>query len=269
LTSTVPRPSAVSGHFYPDDPVELAKHVDALLARVPLAQVSDRPARAYVVPHAPYWYSGATAAPVYSRLRAVASEVRRVILIGPSHYEPLRGCAVPSSQIWQTPLGDVQVDRELCLELARDGHVTIADSPHTAEHSLEVQLPFVQRALGPGVSVLPVAVGQATVDDVVVTLAAALEIAAAGTVVLCSTDLSHDLSQTAAQRQDGRTVQAVLALAPERIGVRDACGVYCLRGLVGWARHEGYTPTLLHLCTSADHAGDPSRVVGYSAFAFG
>lgn len=268
LTGTLPRPSAVSGYFYPDDPDILAATVDDLLDRAPLTGATDQPARAYVVPHAGYRYSGTTAAMVYARLRAVAADVRRVILIGPSHYELLRGCAVPSAPVWQTPLGGVRIDEELCLELAQDGHVTISDAPHMAEHSLEVQLPFLQRALGPDVPVLPIAVGQSTVDDVVVTLAAAVEAAPVGTVVLCSTDLSHYLNQAAAQRQDARTVQAVLGLAPERIGVRDACGVFCLRGLVGWARHERYTPSLLHLCTSADASGDPARVVGYSAFAF-
>jgi AmmeMemoRadiSam system protein B len=150
--------------------------------------------------------------------------------------------------------------------LAQDGHVAVDDGPHVPEHSLEVQLPFLQRALPRSVPILPVAVGSCSVDDVVITLAAAV---APGTVVLCSTDLSHYLELPAADQQDARTARAVLDLAAERIGLRDACGVFALRGLVAWARHAGLHPDLLHRCTSADSTGDRSRVVGYAAFAFG
>jgi hypothetical protein len=115
------------------------------------------------------------------------------------------------------------------------------------------------------VPILPVAVGSCSVDDVVITLVAAV---APGTVVLCSTDLSHYLELPAADQQDAHTAQAVLDLAPERIGLRDACGAYALRGLVAWARHTGMRADLLHRCTSADSTGDASRVVGYAAFAF-
>jgi MEMO1 family protein len=126
-------------------------------------------------------------------------------------------------------------------------------------------LPFLQRVLGPDVPVLPVAVGQSTVDDALITIAAAVEPDPTGTVVLCSTDLSHYQPDAAARRQDRHTIEAVVARAPERIGLRDACGVYALRGLVGWARHTGRTARVLALATSADTGGDPDRVVGYPA----
>ena len=143
------------------------------------------------------------------------------------------------------------------------------DGPHAPEHSLEVQLPFLQRVLADGVPVLPIVAGPSTVDDVVVTVSAAVELSPQGTVVLCSTDLSHYLADEAARRQDDRTAEAVLAMQPERIGARDACGVFALRGLVGWARHQRYPPRVLHLATSADSGAPADRVVGYPAFAFG
>ena len=259
------RPPAVAGRFYPADPAALAELVDALLDAAPVP-ADDRLASGYVVPHAGYRYSGPTAAQVYARLRRHADRIRRVVLLGPAHHVPLKGCAVPAVAGWVTPLGETRIDVAAVRELSHDGHFTVDDGPHAPEHSLEVQLPFLQRALPAGVSVLPIAVGRSSVDDVVITLSAAID---AGTVVLCSTDLSHYQDQTSAECQDARTAQAVLDLAAERIGARDACGVFALRGIVGWARHQRLRVRLLHRCTSADTTGDPTRVVGYGAFAFG
>jgi hypothetical protein len=260
------RRPAVAGRFYPEQPEALAALVDQLLADVSPGDASL--ARAYVVPHAALRYSGVVAATVYARLKAVAEQVRRVVLIGPAHHVPLIGCAVPAAETWLTPLGAVPIDTEGCRSLARDGHAVIADRPHTPEHALEVQLPFLQRVLPPEVPILPIAVGRSTLDDLVVSVLAAAELDPTGTVVLCSTDLSHYQDDDTARRQDARTAQAVLDLCPERIGVRDACGVFALRGLTGWARHERLSAYQLALGTSADTGGDRERVVGYAAFSF-
>src|SRR5262249_23472681 len=143
--------------------------------------------------------------------------------------------------------------------LARDGHVAVDDTPFVPEHSLEVQLPFLQRSRPDGLRILPIAVGQSTVDDMVVTLGAVAD-AAPDALLLCSTDLSHYQPYQAADAQDARTTRAVLDLAAERIGPRDACGVFALRGLVGWARHQKLRPDLLYRCTSAQTGGSPERV---------
>jgi hypothetical protein len=256
----------VAGRFYPADRTALAHEVDRLLDAVPAAGTG--PANAYVVPHAGYRYSGFTAAHVYARLREHSATVARVVLVGPAHYVPLAGCAVPSTQRWLTPLGELAVDLHGVRALVADGHATVDDAPHAPEHALEVQLPFLQRVLPDGVPILPIVVGRSSVDDVLFTLAAALSAGPAGTVVLCSTDLSHYLDDEAARRQDARTARAVLDLAPERIAQRDACGVYALRGVVGWARYQRLGAEQLHMCTSADTTGDRARVVGYAAFAF-
>jgi MEMO1 family protein len=258
------RVPAVAGSFYPGAAGELTAVVDALLAAAPLPP--DEPlADAYVVPHAGYRYSGPTAARVYARLPAHATDVRRVVLIGPSHHVPLAGCAATAHTAWATPLGEVPVDRSAVDALTGRGRVTIDPAPHEREHALETQLPFLQRTVPAAVPVVPLAVGRSRAEDLAATLTAA---AGPGTLVLCSTDLSHYLVEAAARRQDGRTAQAVLDLAPDRIGPRDACGVYALRGLLAWARQRGLRPQLLHLGTSADATGDPSRVVGYGAFGF-
>jgi AmmeMemoRadiSam system protein B len=260
------RPPAVAGRFYPADPGELAALVDQLLEAVGAEAAVDEPARAYVVPHAALRYSGPTAAYAYARLRRPSPGT--VVLLGPAHYVPTQGCVVPAAARWLTPLGAVDLDVDLVRTLVRDGHVNVDDRPFAPEHSLEVQLPFLQRCRPAGLRVLPVVVGHSTVDDLVVTLSAIAEAAGPAATVLCSTDLSHYQPEPAADAQDRRTTSAVLDLAAERIGNRDACGVFALRGLVGWARHRGLRPHLLDRCTSAKTGGDPARVVGYAAFSF-
>jgi AmmeMemoRadiSam system protein B len=258
------RPPAVAGRFYPSELDALTEMVDDLLASAP--EADDQLAVAYVSPHAGYRYSGRTASHVYRRLRTHAAEVRRVVLIGPAHYRPVRGCAVPVARRWLTPLGAVNLDVDACAALVGSGHATADDEPHAPEHSLEVQLPFLQRALGADVPVLPMVAGPSTMEVV----AGAIEAAGAGrdgTIVICSTDLSHYADETTANAQDEQTVGAVLSLDADGIGPRDACGYYALRGLVHWARSRRPVPRLLHRSTSADVTGDSSRVVGYAALA--
>jgi hypothetical protein len=264
----------VAGRFYPRDPSTLAATVDRLLDSVEVPD-GERLAPAYVVPHAGYVYSGPIAAQVYARLRRHADRIERVVLVGPAHFVRLEGCAVPASTAWATPLGELPVD-EVGEIPAR-----VDDAPHAPEHSLEVQLPFLQRALGRPVPILPIAVGTAPTELVTAALTAAAAKPTAslasldrsdacdpGTLVLCSTDLSHYLDQAAAVARDTATAAAIGALAPDRIGRADACGAFALRGLLAWARTGALCPELLLLATSADTAGDPFRVVGYGAFGF-
>jgi MEMO1 family protein len=255
------RAPAVAGRFYPGEPARLTAMVDRLMDSVPAPAAPD--AVTYVVPHAGYRYSGPTAAHVYAALRA-GPRPPVVVLLGPAHYVAVRGCAVPAAERWLTPLGAVPVAVDVVAALG--GHATVDDAPFVPEHSLEVQLPFLQRCWAEPVPVLPMAVGLSTVDDMVGVLGAVVEAAGPSAVLLCSTDLSHYLPQPQALEQDTRTIEAVLALAAERIGARDACGVFALRGVVGWARRRGLAARLLHRSTSADTGADPGRVVGYAAF---
>jgi MEMO1 family protein len=142
----------------------------------------------------------------------------------------------------------------------------VDDRAHDREHSLEVQLPFLQITLD-DVRVLPLAVGCVPTGQVV----AVLDLVWGGpdTLVVVSTDLSHYHDHITAQSLDRKTAGAVVARAPEALGPADACGFYPLRGLLESARRRHMEVELLDLRTSADTAGDPSRVVGYGAFAIG
>jgi hypothetical protein len=258
------RRPAVAGTFYPDNPAELTATIDRLLAGVAAVE-TERPAVAYLVPHAGYRYSGPTAAHAYARIRYHTDQPRRVVVIGPSHRVPLDGSAVTTMHIWRTPLGDLPIDTEAAQRLAAGGRVEASDAPHAAEHAIEVQLPFLQRVLRTPVPVLPISIGRSTSEEVAAVLDAAVE---PGDMLLCSSDLSHYLPDAVARQQDERTAKAISELDPDRIGNRDACGLFALRGLLGWARRHGYVPERLHLATSADTAGGSERVVGYPAFAF-
>ena len=259
------RAPAVAGQFYPADPVVLTNLVDTLLAAVPPDQ-ARAPAAGYVVPHAGYRYSGATAAYAYADLRR-GGPVRRIILIGPAHFVPVTGCALSSAAQWHTPIGAVPLDLAGRTALVRAGLAVVDDAAHAPEHSLEVQLPFLQRALDPTPPILPMVVGPSSPELVAMVLEAAVGSEPAGTVVVCSTDLSHYLDEETAEARDARTVGAVVDRRVADLGAGDACGVHALRGLIAWAAHSDLTPRLLDQRTSAQAAGDRSRVVGYAALA--
>jgi AmmeMemoRadiSam system protein B len=251
------RPPAVAGRFYPDDPEELQDLVDRLLGGVrhPLRPV--RPA-ALVVPHAGYRYSGVVAATAYAQL---PDAVPRVVLLGPAHLWPLDGMAVPAVDALATPLGAVAVDDDARTAATALPGVVVDDRPHDGEHSLETQLPFLQRVLGPGLTVLPVLVGRTPPESV-----AAVLTALDGALAVVSTDLSHHLDERSARERDRRTADAVLARDAGAVGPGDACGAHPLRGLLHSAVERSLTVELLALATSADSGAGRARVVGYGAF---
>lgn len=253
------RPPAVAGTFYPADPAVLADTVRRLLAD---AGPADAPPglRGLVVPHAGYVYSGPVAATAYRR---IPRGVRRVVLLGPSHYVRVTGVVAPAAEAFLTPWGPVPVDTRARRALTEAGLATIGAGPHAREHSLEVQLPFLEKVLAPGWTCLPLAVGAGPAERVADCLDE-LD----NSFVVVSTDLSHYEDHATSQDLDRRTADAVVQRQPERISDEDACGAAALRGLLTWATRHELGVELLDLRTSADTAGDPGRVVGYGAFAF-
>lgn len=256
------RPAAVAGVFYPADPVRLARLVDSEIADVDVTPGEAAPV-AIVAPHAGYRYSGPVAASAYRRIVPLRSVVRRVVLFGPAHRAYVRGFAVPSADMFETPLGPVEVDRETVDRLATLPAVSMDDFAHADEHSLEVHLPFLQRVLD-DFGLVPVLVGDASDDEVAAVLDAAW--ADPETLVVVSTDLSHYLDYRSACTRDRRTAEAVCALEGASVGDRDACGAHPLRGLLRVARERGLGVALVDLRNSGDTAGPHDRVVGYGAF---
>ena len=256
------RPPAVSGMFYPANPGQLQATVDQLLAAAP-ASAMQQP-KALIVPHAGYVYSGPTAASAYAVLAPWRATIRRVILLGPTHRVAVRGLALPDCEAFATPLGKVRLDVAARTLIAQLPQVGVSAAAHAQEHSLEVHLPFLQRALD-DFTLLPLAVGNATPEAV----AEVLERLWGGpeTLIVVSSDLSHFLTYAAAQQVDRDTWSRILDLATD-IRPEQACGAFPVNGLLLAAQRHDLRPTLLDLCNSGDTAGDCQRVVGYAAFAF-
>lgn len=254
------RPPAVAGLFYPGDTEALAAEVASFLAEAK----SDGPAtKALIAPHAGYVYSGAIAASAYARLAGARGTVTRVVLIGPAHHVSFRGIAVSNAESFATPLGEVPVDRDAVATLRELRHVVHDDEAHAREHSLEVQLPFLQTVLG-AFDVVPLVVGDATPEEA----AEVLEALWGGpeTLIVVSSDLTHYLEYDAARRIDAATSQAIESLSPEDIGRDHACGRTAIQGLLLVAKAHGLKVSTVDLRNSGDTAGPRDQVVGYGAW---
>ncbi|HET6718398.1 MAG TPA: AmmeMemoRadiSam system protein B, partial [Rhodocyclaceae bacterium] len=259
------RPPAVAGSFYPADPFTLGQQIDDFLA----VDGGDKTAAAVapkvlLCPHAGIIYSGKTAGIGYAQLLAHRARIRRVVLLGPTHRVGIRGLAVPSVDAFATPLGEIPIDRAGRAAALRLPQVAMSDAPHLAEHSLEVQLPFLQRALD-RFSVLPLAVGEASAAEVAEVIDAVW--GGAETLIVISSDLSHFHAYDEAQVIDRDSIDTVLALAGP-LDHEQACGATPLNGLLRVAQRRGLKPLLLDLRNSGDTAGDRRRVVGYAALRF-
>lgn len=258
------RPAAVAGRFYPADPAALAALVDGLLAEAPRARQDVRPV-ALVAPHAGFRFSGPVAATAYAHLAPWHAEITRVVVLGPAHFAPLRGIAVPAADAFATALGPIAVDAEARTIAAGLPGVVVDDEPHAGEHAIETQLPFLIRTLSSAVPVLPVVVGNTSARAVAALLAALLE--TPGSIAVVSTDMSHYLHAAQARERDAATAAAVLARNSDTLQPADACGFHPLCGLLRHAVDRDLDVELLELATSADTGGDPRRAVGYGAFA--
>jgi AmmeMemoRadiSam system protein B len=256
------RPPAFAGTFYPANPVELRELVEFCLAGAIRCQKQGS-AKAFVLPHAGYVYSGPVAGSGYRCLELERNEIRRIILLGPSHRVAFHGLAVSEANAFATPLGEIPVDECVVADILELPQVQLLEAAHAREHSLEVHLPFLQVVLNQ-FALVPLVVGDATEEEI----SAVLEKLWGGheTRILISSDLSHYHDYLSARRLDEETAEQIERLEP--VGVDQACGAIPLNGLLCAARKHGLHSHLLDLRSSGDTAGDRSRVVGYGAFAF-
>ena len=159
---TIIRPPAVAGLFYPADTEELTLDIQQLLTE---AKHHNLTPKVLIVPHAGYVYSGAIAATAYNTLRPAAATIKRVVLLGPTHRVAVHGLALPDADVFKTPLGQVKLDKDAIQAIAHLPQITISAEAHAMEHSLEVQLPFLQCVLTE-FTLLPLAVGMASLATV-------------------------------------------------------------------------------------------------------
>jgi len=260
--STSVQTAGVAGMFYPADPDQLAAGVDASLAKAAPQELAPK---AVIAPHAGHIYSGDIAGAAYSLLARRKGEIKRVVLLGPTHRMPVRGIALSPADAWQTPFGAVAVDQTARDALARQAGVTVAPEPFVGEHSLEVQLPFIQRALGE-VEVLPILVGQPMAGQV----SQVLEQQWGGpeTAIIVSSDLSHFHDYATATAKDAETATGIERLQSQVCEGHRACGFHSIDGLLDQARRRDLRVTALDVRNSGDTQGGRDRVVGYGSFAF-
>lgn len=275
------RPPAVAGSFYPSDPAELAVFLDACFVSSPLGPGGQQsPTLALIagmVPHAGYLYSGPCAAHLYARL---PDTVERLIIVGVNHWARGHRAALSPAEAWQTPLGSVPVDQEINAILERRVHFLKKDElAHAQEHSIEVQLPFLQRVLRP-FTFVPISLSDVSAEECselgsAVAAVCKLESAPQNkTLILASTDLSHYLSPRKTNDLDQIALERVLYRYPaglltvveqENISM---CGVRPTAVMLYAANQLGVTDArLLKHC----HSGDVTpmrKVVGYASVVF-
>lgn len=248
------RAPAVAGTFYPAE--QLGARVDALLA----TGAAGERGHGIIVPHAGYRYSGAIAASVYGTLRSTKS--KQILLLGPAHRIAFRGAALDTHDRWETPLGTMPIVNP-CVESHLIHYLPEA---HAQEHSLEVQLPFIQRT-APQATITPVLIG--SLDEHQATEIAELLLAALPHAFwIVSTDLSHYLALDEARAVDATTLRAVTGLSFDTRDRIDACGKNPLLIAMKACVIRGWKPILVRYGTSGEETGDRSSVVGYAALRF-
>lgn len=259
------REAVVDGLFYPAAPDALRARVAAYLADAG-ADDARVPPKLLITPHAGYEYCGAVAAHAYALLgRRRAPTIRRVVLLGPAHRVHFRGLAAPEVCAFETPLGEVALDLASLAGLADLPQVIRSDRAHEREHSLEVQLPFLQTVLG-SFTLVPLVVGDASAEAVAQVLERLW--GGAETLIVISSDLSHYLPYAQAKVIDAATAQRILHL-DAGLGPHEACGAAGINGALLAARRHRLAPRLLDLRNSGDAGAGHDRVVGYGALAFG
>ncbi|MDX8408147.1 MAG: AmmeMemoRadiSam system protein B [Mariprofundaceae bacterium] len=253
------RPAAVAGQFYPQDTDELRAMIRALLAD---CHVDIHQPKALIAPHAGYIYSGLTAAHAYATLNG--ARIKRVVLLGPAHRVPFYGLSLPDADAFATPLGQVPLDQQLMEKALALPDVSVNAQAHAMEHSLEVQIPFLQEVLD-DFTLVPLCVGAVDIGSV----AAVINHLWGGdeTLIVISSDLSHFHPYAEARDIDQHSLTRMLAMQPE-LNHEQACGATPVNGLLLAAASHPLTPHLLDYRNSGDTAGDKQSVVGYPAIAF-
>lgn len=257
------RQPAVAGLFYPGDADELRRDVHVYINEANLT--TQVPPKALIVPHAGYIYSGPIAGKAYGSLTALKDKVERVVLLGPAHRLGFQGLALSETEFFLTPLGDIPIDHSFDQTLLQLPFVKTWEAPHTREHSLEVQLPFLQESLG-HFSLIPIVVGESRPEEVAQVLSTLWD--GPETLFIISSDLSHYHDYGTAQKRDKKTSHNIENLKSEELHHDDACGRNPIRGLLNIAKQRGLKVSTLDLRNSGDTAGAKDQVVGYGAWAF-
>lgn len=257
------REPAVAGAFYGADKSEIAEMINIFLRQVPDQGIAGRP-RILIVPHAGHVYSGQTAAYAFKLLENFG--FTKAILIGPSHNYPVSGLALSSATHWKTPLGLVEL-AEINHKLAKEDNFIINDKIHQDEHSLEVEIPFLQ-IVSPQIKIVPIIVGQLTSDEQSSFTDTLNKYLDSDTVLIVSVDLSHYHEYQEAAALDNQSIENILSLNSRGILNNEIDASWAMAAVLDLAKINGWKPQLLNYANSGDVTGEKSQVVGYSSFVF-
>ncbi len=273
-SETITRPAAVAGSFYPEKAALLSHSLQDMLQQVrsstDFKEYDDNPT-ALIVPHAGYVYSGRVAANAYARIPSPET-IKRVLILGPAHRVSFRGVAVPTCNSFATPLGMVTVDSLEISHLLKLDLILEHDGAHRDEHSIEVQLPYLQQVLQ-NFEVLPLLVGDVAPQSIALLIDEIMDNYRLQNfnddeiLIVISSDLSHYHEYDTAIQKDLNTCRAICEHSHNLHG-DDACGCRAINGFMLSQTACDLDIACVELCNSGDTAGGKDRVVGYGAFAF-
>lgn len=271
----------VSGIFYPNNPVELKQLIDQSFRdqnfgpnKMPPSK-SKRRIYGIVSPHAGYVYSGAVAANGFYEVSSM--EFDNVVMIGPNHYGIGSGVAIMHNGTWETPLGQIEINPYLALEISKNSRIIdFDDFAHSRDHCLEVQIPFLQYIKKNEFKIVPIVLimqDRETASEIGKSIAEST--ANTNTLLIASSDFTHYESNNEAYRKDGELIKAILSLDISKFYavleelVVSACGYGAIASIMKAVKELGATKgELLKYATSGNITGDMSAVVGYSSIIF-
>lgn len=255
------RETAVAGLFYPADMYQLDNDIDGYLEHAP-SNLSGRP-QMMIVPHAGYKYSAQVAAYAYKKLQPFKSQIKKVFLLGPSHRVAVNGVALSPAKQFKTPLGLINTDEPVTKELAQNSLFKISAKAHKQEHSLEVQMPFLQKTLD-NFTIIPMLYGQADPEKIAAALKPYLQDDTS--LLIISADLSHYLDYGTAKITDRQTAEQIQKAV--KVNHHQSCGATAINTAMILAREFGLIPNLLDMVNSGDVSNDKTKVVGYGSWVY-
>lgn len=259
------RKSVVSGSFYPDKKEEILKYINHFNS-IKTNNETFEDVKAIIVPHAGYIYSGFTANLAYQLVSSSKKDIKRVLVIGPSHRAYLKGASVVLYDEYETPLGNLKIDKEFSQNLIDKYDFLEFNVECEFEHSTETQAPFIKYYFGE-VQLVEIVYGEIDYEDLSKVINEIL--ADKQNFVVISTDLSHFYTLEEANKKDNICLEAIVKKDLKMFDYCEACGKTGVKAIINWAIKNNYETKVLNYCTSADVTKDKSRVVGYTSALIG
>lgn len=254
------REPKVADIFYPAKPRELNLMIEDFLDKEKSLNLAKKDITALIVPHAGYIYSGKVAAVGFKQI--IGRNFKKIILVGPSHYEYFKGVVLSSARYWQTPLGKVEIFYP--EKILKNKNCFFFETAYNSEHCLEVELPFLQKVLK-NFQIIPLLYGEIDYNLLAEIISDCLD---KDFLIVISSDLSHYLNYQKAKIIDGLTIHKILNLSLVQTEKIEACGKTGILALLKLAKEKKWQPRLIKYLNSGDTSGQKNRVVGYASFIF-